>query len=75
MGMLCGCTGCGELYWNEWHNDPPSVCEPCDRCGNYIGPGSAGYYRAPYRRHDGFVESKHSAVRPLELAEKSEIVR
>lgn len=46
---LCGgCSGCsGEVYWNEWHNDPPSCCDPCDRCGNWTGPGYGGY-RAPY---------------------------
>lgn len=70
MGWLCGCTGCGECYFHEWQNDPPSVCEPCDRCGNYTGAGSTGYYQAPYRRHDGFVaNSKPTNLPPLELAE------
>jgi hypothetical protein len=73
MGKLFGCTGCGECYWNEWHNDPPPLCEPCDRCGNYIGPGSVGYYRAPYRRDEGYAKNKSTAARPLELAEKTEI--
>lgn len=46
---LCGgCSGCSsEVYWNEWHNDPPSCCDPCDRCGNWTGPGYGGL-RAPY---------------------------
>ncbi|MBX3425412.1 MAG: hypothetical protein KF688_07015 [Pirellulales bacterium] len=47
---LCGCSGCsgcGELYWCEWQNDPPACCEPCDCHGNYLGPGDAGYCRAP----------------------------
>jgi hypothetical protein len=35
------------VYWSEWHNDPPRCCDPCDHCGNWIGP-SAGSYRAPY---------------------------
>jgi hypothetical protein len=47
---LCG-TGCGgcsnEIYWSEWHNDPPRCCDPCDQCGNWTGP-SYGNYRAPY---------------------------
>jgi hypothetical protein len=44
----CGCSGCGgELYWSEWHNDPPRCCDPCDRHGNWIGPQYGGY-RAPY---------------------------
>jgi hypothetical protein len=43
----CGCNGCdSEMYWCEWHNDPPQCCDPCDRCGNWIGPGAG--YRAPY---------------------------
>ena len=45
---VIGCSGCGgEPYWSEWHNDPPCCNDPCDRCGNWIGPGAAGY-RAPY---------------------------
>jgi hypothetical protein len=45
--QLCDCAGCGgELYWSEWHNDPPG-CEPCDSCGNWTG--TPGVYRAPYR--------------------------
>jgi hypothetical protein len=47
FNCLFGCNGCDEeFYWCEWYNDPPRCCEPCDRCGNWIGP-SAGY-RAPY---------------------------
>ena len=34
----CGC-GCGERYWGDWCGDPPDCCEPCDRCGNWTGPG------------------------------------
>ncbi len=34
-----GCSGCdSELYWNEWHNDPPCCHDPCDECGNWVGP-------------------------------------
>ncbi|TWT90572.1 hypothetical protein Mal64_09660 [Pseudobythopirellula maris] len=41
-----GCGGCdGESYWSEWHNDPPRCKDPCDRCGNWVGPST---YRAPY---------------------------
>ena len=71
LGRLFGCTGCGELYWNEWHNDPPTVCEPCDRCGNFTG-GSGGHYRAPYRRPEFLAEKSPASPRPLELAERSE---
>jgi hypothetical protein len=34
---FCG-SGCGEVYWSEWHNDPPDCLDPCNRCGNYVGP-------------------------------------
>jgi hypothetical protein len=46
---LCGgCNGCsGEVYWSEWHNDPPRCHAPCDCCGNFTGP-SYGGIRAPY---------------------------
>lgn len=32
----CGCNG--EVYWNEWHNDPPCCHDPCDQCGQWNGP-------------------------------------
>lgn len=32
----CG-RSCGEVYINEFHNDPPDCCDPCDRCGQYVG--------------------------------------
>jgi len=52
VDVLSGCcsSGCGcdeEVYWSEWHNDPPRCCDPCDCYGNWVGP-SAGGYRAPY---------------------------
>lgn len=31
-------SGCGEFYYDEWINDPPDACDPCDDCGNYVGP-------------------------------------
>jgi hypothetical protein len=31
-------SGCGEFYFDEWINDPPDRCDPCDECyGNYVG--------------------------------------
>ena len=33
----CG-AGCGNIYVNEWINDPPDACDPCDDCGNWVGP-------------------------------------
>ncbi|QDU57483.1 hypothetical protein [Aeoliella mucimassa] len=41
------CAGCdGELYWSEWHNDPPQCTDPCNRCGTYVGPSSYSGYSA-----------------------------
>jgi hypothetical protein len=34
----CGTCGCGECYQGDWISQPPR-CEPCDHCGNWIGPG------------------------------------
>lgn len=31
-------SGCGEVYWGEWHHNPPADCDPCDNHGNWIGP-------------------------------------
>jgi hypothetical protein len=39
-GGSCGCSG--ETYWSEWHNDPPRCCDPCNRCGQWVGPPSGG---------------------------------
>ena len=38
-GNACGdsCNGCGERYFDEWINHPPSCCDPCDSCGNHDG--------------------------------------
>ena len=63
-----GCNGCGELYWNEWFNDPPTACEPCDCRGNYIGPGEMGYYQASYLHDAPYSESAPTALPPLEVA-------
>jgi hypothetical protein len=31
-------SGCGEFYFDEWINDPPDRCDPCDQhYGNYVG--------------------------------------
>lgn len=63
LSGLMNCFGCGccagcdcELYWSEWHNDPPCKCDPCDCYGNYTGP-QGGYYAAPYRRQHPLVEN------------------
>ncbi len=40
LGFQCApaCTGCGEEYWGDWCSSPPDCCDPCDQCGNYVGP-------------------------------------
>ena len=43
LGHLFGCgSGCGEVYYDEWCNDPPACCDPCDSCGNFAGGGGCG---------------------------------
>jgi hypothetical protein len=34
--LTCG-SGCGDVYWDEWINDPPACCDPCDDYGNWTG--------------------------------------
>ena len=36
--MLTCASGADEIYWGEWTSDPPAPCDPCDDCGNWIGP-------------------------------------
>lgn len=33
--FTCG-SGCGEIYWGEWINDPPS-CDACNDHGDWTG--------------------------------------
>jgi len=61
-GSSCGCSS--EVYWSEWHNDPPCCRDPCDRCGNWIGPsgcgcGEYGGYTAPYDHPYGVTEGEY----------------
>jgi hypothetical protein len=58
LDELFGCNGCGELYWNEWYNDPPACCEPCDCLGNYAGGHAAGSYYRPHLGPVGYAKSK-----------------
>ncbi len=40
----CG-GSCGEIYWGDFHGDPPDCRDPCDGCGNFTGvniPGRTG---------------------------------
>lgn len=64
IGGWLDCAGCGECYYNEWYNDPPACADPCDCYGNWAGSGGAGYYRAPYRMHHGWVAGQGDAQTP-----------
>ena len=44
---LCGCSGCGDLYWSEWHNNPPCNCNSCATCT----AGAANYCRPSQLAH------------------------
>ena len=45
------CEDCGEQYCHEWFSDPPACCDPCDRCGNYMGPRHHGQHYGPPAGH------------------------
>lgn len=38
--QCASCLGCGDVHWGDW----PTHCDPCDQCGNWIGPN----YKNPY---------------------------
>jgi hypothetical protein len=77
LDALCGCSCCGELYWNEWYNDPPAVCEPCDACGNFVGPRGGVYgagHPAPLHYADAApATAKNVDVKPLRTARAPEL--
>ncbi len=35
--LSCG-SGCSDVYWSSWYNDPPDECDPCGCYGEFIGP-------------------------------------
>jgi len=41
LAWSCCDTSCGEIYWGDFHGDPPDCCDPCDDCGNWTGRGCA----------------------------------
>lgn len=43
----CG-KSCCDRYWGEWVSDPPDCCDPCNQCGNFVGPRGCG--PGPIRR-------------------------
>lgn len=65
---LFACSGCGPLYWSEWHNDPPDVCDACDCHGNWTGhSGSTVRYHGPPRRGSAFAGSVPAEAAPEEV--------
>lgn len=51
----CSQCGCGECYEGDWRSQPPR-CEPCDHCGNWVGPGEPlpPYQQMPARYGSGY---------------------
>jgi hypothetical protein len=70
LGTLTDCAGCGERYWNEWYNDPPRCADPCDCCGNWMGPGVPTCCSGGACGHGGCMVAESTAVPPLEVAEQ-----
>lgn len=36
---VCWCgSACGERYWGDDWSYPPDCVDPCDTCGNFVGP-------------------------------------
>ena len=69
----CG-SQCGELYWNEWVSIPPQCSDPCDECGNYIGPRlNDGLYSHGNDYH-GWCEHRHRHPRYPVAAQPAEPV-
>jgi hypothetical protein len=76
LNKCCGCSGCdSELYWSEWHNDPPRCCDPCDRCGNWVGPSYG--HDGPYESYpadgdvvEGYYTQGKTATPPMAVARR-----
>ena len=67
----CGCSG--EMYWSEWHNDPPYCNDPCNGQGEWIGPSggpsNGGYAGAQSRPvNSGPAYAKQGAVNRTQVA-------
>jgi len=58
----CGPSGCGPRYWGDF---PDTTCQPCDHCGNYIGPDPSYSYSGP-GNYEGWGRTGPSGSRYLE---------
>jgi len=75
LGFGYPCNGCGEMYWSDFHSEPPDCWDPCDACGNWTGPGATGqmdYTTGPYPS-DGYAANQRpgAANRRLPAAQKA----
>ncbi len=58
------CDGCsGEMYWNEWHNDPPCNC----RSGGHAYTG--GHYGGAYGRRAFLAKNHEKLTEELRMAD------
>jgi hypothetical protein len=55
----CG-PSCGELFWCEWFSIPPQCCDPCDECGNFIGPRLNDGLYSHGNDYQGWCEHRHA---------------
>jgi hypothetical protein len=42
--VLTSGSGCSEMYWGDLLSDHPETCDPCDDCGNWVGPRACEPY-------------------------------
>lgn len=54
----CG-SQCGCLFWHEWFSLPPQCCDPCDQCGNFIGPRLNDGLYSHGNDYQGWCEHRH----------------
>ncbi len=68
--LICGVGyGGSETYYSEWHSDPPSQCENCDRHGNYTG---GSQYNGANRRRRYITEQHQNLSDELRFADQGE---
>lgn len=62
-GNGCQKSGCGDMYWGDYWNVPPTT-DPCDCCQNYVGPywGPAGSTPSYYGPTPHYQRGPHPAV-------------
>ncbi len=57
----CG-EDCGELYWSDFHSEPPDCRDPCDCWGGYAANAWSGYCGQCGQAHAGYVAGPQAAV-------------